>query len=179
MTTHRAEDLIILFNNLFAVTCNTRLIRGGNEPLYLPRSERVPYHQLIFARGFFASALHEVAHWCIAGSVRRQQIDFGYWYLPDGRSAAQQKAFECVEVKPQALEWIFSIAAGSVFSVSADNLNGEATEADAFRHAVHQQAAAYCKRGLPERAALFRNALCDFYHTDTDLDAGRLQLEYL
>ncbi len=40
---------------------------------------------------FFASALHEISHWCVAGKARREQVDFGYWYCPDGRDAMTQK----------------------------------------------------------------------------------------
>ncbi len=53
---------------------------------------------------FYASALHEIAHWCIAGENRCQQVDYGYWYEPNGRSEERQFEFEKVEVKPQALE---------------------------------------------------------------------------
>jgi elongation factor P hydroxylase len=177
--THRIEDLIALFDGLFAQSFNTRLIRGEDEPIYLPCDEQVPYHRIIFAHGFFASALHEIAHWCIAGEARRQLVDFGYWYAPDGRTAAQQKAFEAVEVRPQALEWIFSRAAGSRFYISVDNLSGEATDGSSFRLAVHRQVLSYCEHGLPSRAALFRKALCDFYQTDEKLDPCQFPLEAL
>ena len=42
----------------------------------------------------------------------------------DGRDEEQQKAFEQVEVKPQAIEWAFSIACDFKFNFSLDNLNG-------------------------------------------------------
>jgi elongation factor P hydroxylase len=197
VTAHRIEDLITLFDGLFLHSFNTRLVRGGDEPLYLPANKKigpapigpadnhvtqddlVTFHRVIFARGFFASALHEVAHWCIAGEVRRQRVDFGYWYAPDGRNAAQQKAFERVEVRPQALEWIFSQAAGSQFFISADNLGGEATDMDDFRCAVHSQVVRYCRQGLPARAAQFRNALSVFYGTNAILDVDRFQFDAL
>ncbi len=54
------------------------------------------------SRTVFASALHEISHWCIAGKARRELVDFGYWYCPDGRDAMTQSQFEDVEVKPQA-----------------------------------------------------------------------------
>lgn len=179
LATHRIDDLIALFDGLFAQSFNTRLIRGGDEPLYLPRDEQVPYHRLVFARGFFASALHEIAHWCIAGPTRRQMVDFGYWYAPDGRNAGEQKAFEQVELKPQALEWIFSCAAGSRFFISADNLAGEATDMTDFRTAVHRQVVSYCHAGLPARAAQFRDALCTFYKTNKTLDADQFLIDSL
>lgn len=179
MTEHRIEDLISIFDRLFFDTFNTRLVRGGDEPIYLPADEQLPYHRLVFARGFFSSALHEVAHWCIAGTERRQLVDFGYWYNPDGRTAVQQRSFEAVEVKPQALEWLFSHAAGCRFFVSADNLSGEPTDNAGFKQRVLEQVTTYCRDGLPERAALFREALCGFYGTSTEPDLGRFQLEVI
>ncbi|WP_346299343.1 elongation factor P hydroxylase, partial [Halomonas sp. BM-2019] len=75
---HRLEDIIALFDGLFGETLATRLMRGGDEPLYRPADAECPYHRVIFARGFYASALHEIAHWCIAGSRRRRLEDYGY-----------------------------------------------------------------------------------------------------
>src|SRR5690606_39383874 len=53
---------------------------------YLPASEPDGLARVVFAHGFFASALHEIAHWCIAGDYRRTLHDYGYWYCPDGRT---------------------------------------------------------------------------------------------
>ena len=46
-------------------------------------------------------------HWCLAGTRRRQRVDYGYWYAPEGRDEAQQAAFFAVEAAPQALESLF------------------------------------------------------------------------
>ncbi|MGC6745047.1 elongation factor P hydroxylase [Escherichia coli] len=46
---------------------NTRLIKGDDEPIYLPADAEVPYNRIVFAHGFYASAIHEISHWCIAG----------------------------------------------------------------------------------------------------------------
>src|SRR3954468_4706757 len=81
---HQYQDLISIFNNCFFQKYNTLLIKGGDEPLYLPADENREHHSLFFANEFFASALHECSHWLIAGEERRNQIDFGYWYIPDG-----------------------------------------------------------------------------------------------
>ncbi|MBL4826679.1 MAG: elongation factor P hydroxylase [Spongiibacteraceae bacterium] len=164
MADHRSADLISVFNRLFSVHFNTRLVRGSNEPIYLPANSITQYHQIIFAHGYFSSALHEIAHWCVAGEKRRQQEDYGYWYMPDGRNAQQQSEFEQVEVKPQALEWIFSFSCAKKFSVSVDNLNGEQTNSRLFKAAVYKQVLHYCEQGLPERADLFYRGLCQFYH---------------
>ncbi|MGP4847550.1 elongation factor P hydroxylase, partial [Marinobacter sp. 1Y8] len=102
--------LIQLFNTLFA-NQQIILVRSDGEPEYFPAKNNEPA-RIEFAHGFFASALHEISHWCVAGDARRQLSDFGYWYAPDGRSAAQQQAFERVEIKPQALECLFTLACG-------------------------------------------------------------------
>lgn len=113
--------------------------------------------------------LLESAHWLIAGEARRLQVDFGYWYEPDGRSAEQQQLFEQVEVKPQALEWILSEAAGVQFCVSVDNLNGAAGDPEPFKQAVYRQVLHYIEQGLPARAEVLRQALCHFYQRPEQL----------
>lgn len=167
--TYHYQDLIILFNGCFLAQYNTRLAKGEDEPLYQPANELHPNHTIFFAHGFFRSALHECAHWFIAGEIRRKLLDFGYWYAPDGRTAAEQTLFQQVELKPQALEWILTQATGHSFHVSIDNLTGDPTDAVAFEHAVLEQVQRYCKEGLPTRAAHFREALCWFYDTPTPL----------
>ena len=134
--------LINLFNTLFA---NQEVIleRGMDEPEYFPAKDNQPA-RIEFAHGFFQSALHELSHFFIAGEQRRQLSDFGYWYAPDGRTAAQQQAFERVEIKPQALECLFSLACGRDFQVSQDNLFADFdTSTSTFANDVYQQAKAY------------------------------------
>lgn len=159
MSQHRCEDLIAIFNALFKKSENTILIGGAAEPLYLPHDHHSPHNRIFFTQDYFSSALHEIAHWCIAGKIRRQQVDFGYWYNPDGRNTEQQQIFEQVEVKPQALEWIFSMAAGSVFHVSQDNLSAQQPISAEFVHKIQQQALRYLTAGMPKNAAMFRGAL--------------------
>lgn len=167
---HRLEDVIALFDGLFRDSYYTRLVRGDAEPLYLPADDACPWHRVIFAHGFYASALHEISHWCLAGVRRRGLEDYGYWYLPDGRDTAQQSAFEEVEVPPQALESLFSRACGLDFHVSVDNLGGEAeVDPDAFRSRVEARAARFEEEGLPRRAAAFRATLKAFYRERRDL----------
>ena len=165
MIEHRYQDLITIFNDCFELEYNTRLVRGDDEPIYLPADEHRSYHAIYFAHGFFSSALHECSHWLIAGEERRKCIDFGYWYEPDGRNAEQQLIFNQVEVKPQSLEWILSAAAGYSFQVSVDNLNGVVSNTNEFKESIYQQVLVYKKSGLPKRAERFRRALCDFYGT--------------
>jgi len=163
---HNPDDLIMLFNDLFRESYRTVLVRGSDEPEYLPAAETGGAAQIIFAHGYFASALHEISHWCIAGERRRTLRDYGYWYCPDGRSVSQQQAFEQVEVKPQALEWLFSVAAGSRFHISVDNLSGGGGSDEAgFRRKVIMQADSYLEQGMPPRARAFFDTLRSFYGT--------------
>ncbi|MFD2190408.1 elongation factor P hydroxylase [Pistricoccus aurantiacus] len=161
--TYRLDDIIALFDGLFHERYLTRLIAGGEEPLYLPADDETAYHRVIFARGYFASALHEISHWCIAGEQRRQFEDYGYWYLPDGRDASQQRAFETAEVAPQALELLFSRACGLGFNVSIDNLGELEVDRDGFRERVEARAVRFEREGLPCRAEAFRVVLRSFY----------------
>lgn len=160
---HDPEDLMRLFNQLFESTENTVLLRGGTEPLYLPADEGDGRNRILFAHGFFASALHEVAHWCIAGRRRRQLVDYGYWYRPDGRDTTQQAAFEAVEARPQAIEWAFSICCGVPFRVSVDNLDGAPVDHRRFARRVHVALCRYAAVGFPGRARRLMDALSDFY----------------
>lgn len=163
---HQYSDLIAIFDQTFFDTFNTRLVRGDDEPVYLPADSDTPYHRIIFARGFYASALHEISHWCVAGPQRRLLEDFGYWYEPDGRTEAVQAEFERVEVRPQAYEWILSMSAGFPFTVSCDNLNGD-FEPDrlAFMRKVHQEVLSILAAGLPTRVSMLSQALRVFYQT--------------
>ncbi|WP_178124465.1 elongation factor P hydroxylase [Spartinivicinus ruber] len=176
---HRCDDLIRLFNQCFQQSENTILIKGDDEPLYQPQSKDSHQHQVIFAHGFFSSALHEIAHWCIAGPKRRLLVDYGYWYQPDGRSQQQQKAFEQVESKPQALEWIFSKAAGIRFFISADNLSGPTIDTTSFKQAIYQETLKYLNNGLPSRALLFTQQLLDYYQPELNLNRHQFSLTEL
>jgi len=163
---HCFNDLICVFEDTFKEKYNTRLIKGSDEPLYSPANDTFTYHQIIFAHGYYASALHEISHWCLAGAKRRLLEDFGYWYLPDGRDQKQQSAFEQVEIKPQAIEWAFCVAAGKYFDVSTDNLLGSGeTDRFAFKAKVYQQVLTYLNDGFPNDAATFIAALAKHYRT--------------
>ncbi|MCD8524594.1 MAG: elongation factor P hydroxylase [Gammaproteobacteria bacterium] len=163
MTVHHPDDLIRLFNDCFIKSHHTILAYGGDEPLYIPANETQTYHTIFFAHGFFNSALHECAHWFLAGEKRRQLIDYGYWYIPDGRNVEEQALFQQVEVKPQALEWVLSQAAGSRFHCSIDNLKGLSSPYEKFQSDVEKQMLDYQKKGLPPRARLFQQALLSYY----------------
>lgn len=168
---HRTDDLIRLFDAAFA-GARTVLVPNADwppgdskaaEPVYLPADARCPWHRIVFAHGFYASALHEIAHWCIAGKRRREMIDYGYWYKPDDRNAREQVEFARVEVKPQAIEMAFSAAARFPFRVSLDNLSGSEIDRAPFERRVREQCTRYRRQGFPPRAAQFIRVLADFY----------------
>ena len=98
-----SSRLEAVFNQCFQEGYRTRLYGGAEEPLYQPATASDSYHALRYRADYFASALHEIAHWCIAGRQRRLLSDFGYWYTPEGRSSDQQRAFE--DVLQQAGSW--------------------------------------------------------------------------
>ncbi|OIQ25613.1 elongation factor P hydroxylase [uncultured Vibrio sp.] len=162
--THQYQDIIAIFNETFFDSYNTKLELGGDEPVYLPADDNVAHHRIVFARGFYASALHEIAHWCVAGPKRRQLEDFGYWYEPDGRTEQVQAEFEKVEIRPQAYEWIISKSAAFPFTVSCDNLHGD-FEPDrlAFMAKVHQEVVGIFEQGLPKRVEMLSEALRRHY----------------
>lgn len=175
--------LVQLFNQLFQHSYNTRLEYGGDEPLYLPACQHVPYHRILFARGFFNSALHEMAHWCIAGKERRLLEDYGYWYRPDGRTLAEQAEFEQVEAKPQALEWVFAHCCDSRFQVSVDNLSlqaaGQSINLASFKEQVHQQVLWRLERGMTERVLALTAAMIDAFNPGLVLSQQQFRLQDL
>ena len=156
---HRSADLESLFRATFFADFTTVLEGGAPEPVYLPG----PPHRICYTQDYFRSALHEIAHWCVAGPARREQEDYGYWYAPDGRDADQQAEFVRVEVRPQAFEALFCAACGHDFRVSLDNLNGDAGDEGAFAIQVRARTKALLESGLPERVQRWCDALADFY----------------
>ena len=172
---HHSVDLETLFKQCFYADYKTLLMGGADEPLYRPSTRPSEPHRLFYRADYFASALHEIAHWCIAGAERRLQQDWGYWYCPDGRSPEQQRAFETVEVLPQAVEWMLSVAAGAPFRLSSDNLLGAGNstqEGGDFQCAVSAQVQRYRQGALPARAAQFLFALSAFYGVAEPLADG-------
>lgn len=153
-------ELLDCLNPWLEQDWQTQLVAGSGDPVYLPAAEADVFHRIVFAHGYFNSALHELAHWCLAGSERRLKEDYGYWYCPDGRNPGQQAAFEQVEVKPQAIEWWLATATGRPFRTSTDNLNGTPTDSLPFRRAVRRQAERYLSDGLPVRAKVAIRQLC-------------------
>ena len=175
------ERIVRVFNACFgdAEGLKTRLQGGAPEPFYRPAGGQQSYHVVEFTFDYGASALHEAAHWCVAGSARRLLPDYGYWYAPDGRSAEQQAEFERVEVKPQALEWIFAQACGLRFRVSADNLDAGLGPSDQFKRNIWLQVQSYCRDGMNSRARQFAQALAAAFGTPDPLRESHYRLEAL
>lgn len=157
---HEPKELERIFRECFEDEFRTRLYGGAPEPVYLPSSspETEP-HRVVYREDFFSSALHEIAHWSLAGARRRQLEDYGYWYAADGRSAAEQAEFEEVEAKPQAIEWILSDTCDFEFNLSADNLEAGIDSSSRFAAAVLLEKEKFLTLGLPPRAEAFRAAL--------------------
>ena len=177
---HNASDLEILFKGCFGESERTALMGGADEPLYEPAGSDGEMHVLYYREDFFASALHEIAHWCIAGEARRQLRDFGYWYAPEGRNPEEQQAFEAVEVGPQALEWVLSCAAGYRFRLSVDNLDpatGALPDTRAFAGAVLARVEHFQALGLPARGRLFFDCLRRHYGVREDFSDMLFSLE--
>ncbi len=160
---HKAKSLESIYNQVFYYEYKTRLCGGVAEPLYRPAQTSSDDNVIFYREDYFSSALHEIAHWCIAGTERRDRVDYGYWYTPDGRTQQQQKLFEKVEVKPQALEKLFSSAANYPFHLSVDNLSLETIDLDNFSDEVNTQLAYYSNHGLPQRGQQFYSALLTYY----------------
>ena len=155
-----AADIETVFNTGVGQCHNTVLRGGASEPFYQAPTARDSLATIWYRADYLRSALHELAHWCVAGSARRQQDDYGYWYAPDGRSPEQQRAFFQVEARPQAIERLFCEAVAIPFAVSVDNLNGVCADSDieAFDAEVERLAGQLLKHGLSSRA---QNVLAD------------------
>ena len=152
-----AARIAAVFNRQFASSHRTVMVGGSVEPLYLPVRGIEPA-LVAYTHDYPASALHEAAHWCLAGPARRQLRDYGYWYLPGPRNPEQRRAFFAAELDVQALEAEFARVAGVKFVVSADDFEAPAHELEAFMQCVCLRSAAY-RRHLPDRAARMRDAL--------------------
>lgn len=168
-----------VFEQQFRDSHRVELQGGSPEPLYLPAEKPQEYHQVIYTLDYPASALHELAHWCLASDKQLQLKDWGHWYVPDGRSVEQQCRFQRAEARVQGLEWILSRAAGRPFRASSDNLGGEWLDERPFKVAIHQQVLFYCEQGLPPRAWQLAHALAAASESDFSLLASAFPLEEL
>ena len=174
---HKAIQLIEdAFSKCFLKKYKTILEGGAKEPFYVPDEAGKGLNKLYYREDYLSSALHEVAHWCLAGEARRKSIDFGYWYVPEGSSAAQQAKFNSVQARPQALEWLFSLACNCHFQLSLDNhLDLDIRDKDKFACSVAQEAKTFILKGLPNRAKSFFIQITRSF--DTALGPSEIQIE--
>ena len=136
----------------------TRLLGGATEPVYEPACA-ARWGTIRYTRDYARSALHELAHWSIAGARRRRELDYGYCYLPPPRDAAAQAAFYAAEMRVQALEAVLAEVCGVPFEVSTDNLGGARGEDARFAAAVAAERCRLESGALPPRATMLRAEL--------------------
>lgn len=147
------------FNDELGRRFRTRLSGGHAEPLYLPPAGTC-WGALHYRRDHSASALHEVAHWCVAGAGRRRLVDFGYEYVPAPRTLSQQVEFLRGEEQVQALECWFAEAAGVDFCCSFDDVEDHFVALrSSFQAAVYRALQQLRANGAPPRAEQFRRSL--------------------
>ena len=149
-----------IFNSCFETSHRTILIGGGKEPIYRPGLDSSELNKIIYRQDFYASALHEAAHWCIAGKERRKKPDFGYIYQ-ETRCLKDQIDFCNLEAKPQALESIFHDAIGSdSFTPSLDGIEfqNDSRLVEEFSKIIQLEKIRYLKR-MPPRAKIFAASL--------------------
>ncbi|MEZ5560779.1 MAG: elongation factor P hydroxylase [Pseudomonadales bacterium] len=155
-----AGEIAARFNRAFGrAGAGTVLLGGAEEPLYLPATARRPAI-IRYTLDYAASALHELAHWLVAGAERRRQVDYGYWYAPPPRDAEAQRRFYQVEVGVQSLELLLATVCGLAFRPSADNPGRDDPQGAAeFASAVEARACERVQRGLSARPAAVLQAL--------------------
>ena len=154
----RDDEIAWRFNAACSRSHGTVLIGGALEPLYLPAQGLRPA-VIRYTRDYAQSALHELAHWCLAGPRRRSRVDYGYWYLPPPRSPLQQRRFEAVETPVQGLELILAVATGVRFHVSPDNPGAAHADFVDFERRIFESATRRLSAGLNSRTLAVLDAL--------------------
>jgi len=135
------------FNAAPGARYRTVLVGGAAEPLYLPGTSDRPA-EIHYTRDYPQSALHELAHWCIAGAGRRTRPDYGYWYEPPPRQSVARDRFFAVETRVQGLELLFARAADVRFHISVDDPGSDPGDFEAL---VRDEARSWLQRGFPTR----------------------------
>tara|TARA_A100001037_G_C15007793_1_gene570212 strand:- start:539 stop:1021 length:483 start_codon:yes stop_codon:yes gene_type:complete len=138
------KDIAQSFNEMIGLKYDVKLVGGGDEPRYLPSAEG-SISKIIYTQNYIRSALHELAHWALAGQARRALDDYGYWYESPPRPRAQQEKFFSAELRVQALEKIYCDILGVRFSVSSDNVGTDCSE---FSNRVANLAYVWSRNGL-------------------------------
>ena len=96
---------------------------GASEPFYqAPKGNRPAI--LFFREDFVRSLFHELAHYSLAGDMRRQIDDFGYWYCPVAGHRGNKSNLSRLKARPQGLEKLFCEIWAVPFSPSLDDFSG-------------------------------------------------------
>lgn len=162
------SELLNELNTQFLNKYNTVLIGGFNEPFYKTFTKGKKA-EIQFSHDYIRSALHELSHWCVAGTERRNLDDYGYWYAQDGRNQQQQDEFFKVEVKPQSIEWAFSILCGVKFEASVDNLDNSVKGVDEFKNNLDTQIKKYIDYGFNPRVNGVFTVIANFQNIESPL----------
>ena len=157
----KLDQLMLLLNNKFLNQYNTTIVGGFDEPFY-QASKDGNQAEIQFTRDYIRSALHELSHWCVAGNERRKHDDYGYWYAQDGRTQQQQDEFFKLEVKPQAIEWAYSIFCGVQFQPSVDNLNNQVQGVEQFGQNLRIQMQQNLDKGFSKRVSEIITVLANY-----------------
>ena len=164
-STHHYSYLIDIFSDCFRNSYDTVLVAGDDEPYYQPDQamSRIKWClRTAFLPQRYTKPRIGVLRVNSVGSSSITAIGMN----PMG-VMQQQREFEQVERKPQALEWLFSLCAGFKFDVSVDNLSGVEVDRYAFRKEVAQQLESYLETDLlPPRAKTFAKALCRAFNCE-------------
>ena len=158
MTDAAAIRIAATFNRLFGPSHRVTMVGGGAEPLYEPETPAHPA-RVVFTYDYPASALHEAAHWCIAGAARRRLRDYGYSYAPGPRESIARSVFFASECDVQAVEALLAEACDVRFVISADDFAAPQAELDDFERRVRERIEHRRVHGLPRRAERLRAAL--------------------
>ena len=173
----KSQEITNLFHRIFKENYKTIIVKGEYEPFYKAAKSDCAFHEIIYANDSLSSLLHELSHWFIAGNARRMQDDYGYWYLEKRKTNKEQNDFFKSEVKPQALEWILSMAADHHFQFSIDNFYiEELTGIDKFKSDVLEQVKIYLNGNIEKRAKIFIQELQKKYQSDLYLSEAQFNL---
>ena len=88
-----------------------------------------------------------------------------------------KRYFEKVEIKPQALEWLFAKSCGRPFRVSLDNLTGDSGDGTAFKDNVFAQVQTFLNdpQSIPKDGFALIQHLCEEIRDGKFLEIGEFQ----
>ncbi len=170
---------IQLFNTEFKDTEATIIAESPDEPIYLPVDESNSFNRILYTKDSYTSVLHEISHWCIAGSERRKKIDYGYWYKPGSQTPKEAELYKKFESKTHGIEWIFCIAAGVPFHIIPNNVAAGFEISQDLKEGVYAATLNYLNHGLPANAERFKQRLLKHYQREDLFDISLFKFETL